>query len=112
MPLAISPTKAAHKSKPGQKFANSSDSAFAVAEINAYIAIRDELLDEAEKLRTAAKLDSVTVANDFVQGCLRPARELYTAQSLAESDAARQRKRCDAVRDRIAKLRAAIVQRR
>ena len=77
----------------------------AIAEINAYIAIRDELFAEAEQLRTPAKLASATVANDVVQGYLRPARSPYEAQSLPEPDAARERKRCEFVRGRIAQLR-------
>lgn len=77
----------------------------ASAEINAYIAIRDELFAEAEELRTPAKLASATVANDVVEGFLRPARSPYQAQSLAENDAALERKRCDFVRGRIAQLR-------
>jgi hypothetical protein len=107
MPLAISLTKSLSRS--GKKFSKAADSACAAAEINAYIAIRDELLAEAEELRTRAKLDSASVANDFVQNCLNPARRPYAAQYLPESDAARQRKRCDAVRNRIAKLLAGIV---
>ncbi len=77
----------------------------ATAEINAYIAIRDELFNEAEQLRTPAKLASVIVANDVVEGYLRPARSPYQAQSLPENDAARERKRCEFVRGRIAQLR-------
>ncbi len=77
----------------------------AIAEINAYIAIRDELFSEAEQLRTSAKLDSATVANDFVATYLRPARSPYQAQSLPETDAARERKRCQFVQGRIAQLR-------
>ena len=77
----------------------------ATAEINAYIAIRDELFNEAEQLRTPAKLASATVANDVVEGFLRPTRSPYQAQSLGENDAARERKRCEFVRGRIAQLR-------
>jgi hypothetical protein len=106
MPLAISLTKPLSRS--GEKFSTSADSAYAAAEINAYIAIRDELLTEAEEMRTRAKIDSASVANEFVLGCLKPARQPYGTQFLSETDAARQRKRCEAARDRIAKLRAAI----
>ncbi len=77
----------------------------AIAEITAYIAIRDDLLREAEQLRTSAKLDSATVANDFVVQYLRPARSPYEAQSLPEQDAARERSRCEFVSGRIAQLR-------
>lgn len=78
----------------------------AVEEINAYIAIRDNLLAEAEELRTRAKIDSLCVANDYVATCLRPARSPYEAQCLPAADAARERQRCEAVKFRIAKLRA------
>ena len=77
----------------------------AVTEIEAYIAIRDDLFAEAEQLRTPAKLASATVANDVVEGFLRPTRSPYAAQSLPEHDAARERKRCEFVRGRIAQLR-------
>jgi hypothetical protein len=84
-------------------------SAQALAEIAAYAAIRDELLIEAEELKTRAKLDSVTIANDFVQGCLNPARAPYQSQSLPEPEAARHRKRCQAVKKRVAELQAGAV---
>jgi hypothetical protein len=83
----------------------------AIAEINAYIAIRDGLLVEAEQIRTRAKIDSVTVANDFVMTCLKPARPPYEAQCLPEADAVSERKRCDYVRARIAELTAQIAAR-
>jgi hypothetical protein len=84
-------------------------SAYSVAEINAYIAIRDQLLDEAEKLHSAAKLASTALANDFVEGCLKPARSPYEAQCLQEMDAVRERERCEAIRIRIAELRASAI---
>jgi hypothetical protein len=83
----------------------------AVEEINAYIAIRDSLLAEAEELRTRAKLDSVCVATEYVGTWLKPARPPYEAQCLPEADAVRERKRCDAVKARISKLRAKISER-
>lgn len=79
-------------------------SAKAIAEINAYIAIRDDLLAEAEQIRTRAKIDSLVVANDFVEKCLKPARPPYEGQCLPQTEAVRERKRCDAVKDRIAEL--------
>ena len=106
--MPISLTQPPFQSKVGKKSGAPANAAFAAAEINAYIAIRDELLAEAEQSRTRAKLDSATVANDFVQNCLKPARGPYSEQCLPESDAARQRKRCETARDRIAKLRAVI----
>lgn len=78
----------------------------ASAEINAYIAIRDDLLAEAEEVPTCAKLDSVAVANDFVESCLQSPRPAYKAQHLPPAEAIREHKRCEEVRDRIVKLRA------
>src|SRR6266550_9354600 len=99
MPLAISSTIPAAKPKARTAITISSafGSAYSVAEINAYIAIRDQLLAEAEEVPTSAKLASTGLANDFVQGCL-PARSPYEAQCLPEADAIRERKRCEAVR--------------
>ena len=106
MPLAISSTKPANReSRPAPTFTPEFGSAYSVAEINAYIAIRDQLLDEAEQVHTTAKLASTALANDFVDGCLKPGRTPYEAQCLSEEDAVRERKRCKAVRDRIAELR-------
>lgn len=107
MPLAISSTLPAAKWKPQAvpTLTSAFGSAYSVAEINAYIAIRDQLLAEAEGKRTAAKLASTTLANDFVEGCLKPARSPYEAQCLPEEDAIRERKRCESVRLRIAQLR-------
>lgn len=76
----------------------------AIAEINAYIAIRDDLLNEAEQIRTRAKIDSLTVANNFVATCLKPVRPPYQAQCLPEAEAVRERKRCEAVTIRIREL--------
>jgi hypothetical protein len=84
---------------------NSAPSKHVVDEINAYIAIRDGLMVEAEQMRTHAKLNSVMVANDFVETCLKPARPAYKAQHLREADAVRERKRCQAVKARVAELR-------
>lgn len=79
---------------------------YGAEEINAYITIRDQLLEEAEKSRTPSKLDSVIVANNFVAGCLQLARSPYEAQCLPEAIAQRERKRCDAVSNRVTILRA------
>ena len=110
MPLAINSTKPATKPESRRSTTTLSSafgSAYSVTEINAYIAIRDQLLAEAEEVRTKAKLSSTALANDFVLGCLQPMRSPYEAQCLPETDAVRERKRCEAVRDRIAQLRAA-----
>jgi hypothetical protein len=106
MPLAIISTKSAKReSKPTSIIASEFGSVYSVAEINAYIAIRDQLLDEAEKLHTTEKVASTALANDFVEGCLRPARSPYEAQCLPESEAASERKRCEAARERLTELR-------
>ena|ERR1700736_5672856 len=97
MHVAIGATKATYE--PNR-------SKYIVDEINAYIAIRDGLMVEAEQLRTYAKLDSVIVANEFVETCLKPPRPAYKAQHLPEADAVLERKRCQAVKARVAELRA------
>ena len=79
---------------------------YAVDEINAYIAIRDNLLAEVEATATSANLRRLILANDFVQASLKPARSPYEAQCLPETDAVRERQRCEAVRNRIAQLRS------
>ena len=81
-----------------------SSSKQAVAKINAYIAIRDILLVEAKEVTTRARLDRLTIANEFVETCLRPPRSPYEAQCLAEIDAIRERKCCASVEVRIAEL--------
>jgi 3-deoxy-D-arabino-heptulosonate 7-phosphate (DAHP) synthase len=107
MPLELISTKPAKReSKPNPSVTPDFGSVYSVAEINAYIAIRDELLDEAEKLHTSTKIVSTALANDFVDGCLKPARSPYETQCLPESDAVRERKRCEAVRERLAELRS------
>src|SRR5438874_2091817 len=108
MPLAISSAISATKSESRRSTTTLSPefgSAYSVAEINAYIAIRDQLLAEAEEFHTSTKLASTALANDFVEGCLKPARAPYEAQCLQESDAIQERKRCAVVRDRISELR-------
>jgi hypothetical protein len=111
MPLAISSTlpAAKGKSRSTPTVTPTFGSAYSVAEINAYIAIRDQLLAEAEKLHSTAKIASTALANDFVEGCLKPARSPYEAQCLPEEDAIRERKRCKSVRERIAQLRNSAV---
>jgi hypothetical protein len=80
-------------------------SSYAIGEINAYIAIRDELLLEAEETATSSKLDSLTIANDFVDACLTPSRAPYELQSLPKGDAKQERQRCRDIKSRIATLR-------
>jgi hypothetical protein len=91
--------------KPPRGSTKAVDSQYAVNEINAYIAIRDNLLAEAEATTTSANLRRLSLANHFVQSCLKPAsRSPYKAQYLPERDADRERKRCAAVKIRIAEL--------
>ena len=110
MPLAISSALplAKPESRSTPDFNASFGSVYSVAEINAYIAIRDQLLAEAEELHSNAKLASTALANDFVEGCLKPARSPYEAQCLPELDAVHERKRCAVVRDRIEQLRKTV----
>src|SRR4051794_19620492 len=109
MPLALISTKAAKREiRPNPVITSDFGSVYSVAEINAYIAIRDQLLDEAEKLHSTAKVASTALANDFVEGCLKPGRSPYEAQCLSESDAIRERQRCEAVRDRLTELRESV----
>jgi hypothetical protein len=76
----------------------------AVAGINAYIAIRDMCLAEAEKSTTDATLSRVCMANEVVATCLKSARSPYEAQHLPETDAVHERERCEAAKIRIAEL--------
>jgi hypothetical protein len=92
------------KSRTTSTLSSKFGSAYSIAEINAYIAVRDQLLAEAERLHTSAKIASAVLANDFVEGCLQPARSPYDAECLPETDADRERKRCAAVRERITQL--------
>jgi hypothetical protein len=81
-------------------------SSYVVDEINAYVAIRDISLAEAEKEPSSVNLERARIANDFVENCLKPARPPYEAQHLPETDAARERGRCQAVKVRLSLLRA------
>ncbi len=76
----------------------------AVAEINAYIAIRDIYLAEAEEVASDATLYRAGVANDLVATCVKPARSPYEAQHLPEAEAVRERARCETVKARLAEL--------
>jgi hypothetical protein len=106
MPVTISSPKARTSTKsqsaPARQRHTSSD--YVIGEINAFIAIRDELLVEAEEAKTASKLESLIVANNFVESVLTPARSPYDVQFLPEPDARRERKRCDEIKRRAADL--------
>ena len=75
-------------------------------EIHAYIAARDISLAEAERHASDMTLNRAFLANQLVENSLRPARSPYQAQCLPEADAARERKRCENAKIRIAQLRA------
>jgi hypothetical protein len=81
-------------------------SSYVTDEINAYVAIRDISLAEAEKIINPVNLERVRIANEFVENCLKPARPPYGAQHLPAADAVRERMRCEAVKVRLALLRA------
>jgi hypothetical protein len=106
MPLSISSpaSRTQAKTRPAQK-QEREKSDYIIGEINAFIAIRDELLVEAEEAKTSSKLDSLLIANNFVESCLTPARSPYDVQFLPEPAAKRERKRCDEVKRRIENLR-------
>ena len=80
----------------------------AFSEIDAYIALRDRLVAKAESVCTDSNLDRAAGANEFVENCVRPARSPYEAQHLPEAEAARERKRCEAVKLRLARLRSTL----
>jgi hypothetical protein len=103
VPSPKSPTR-----KRPSKAANAGaiSSKYAIEEIAAYIVIRDGLLADAERTTTSESLRRASIANDFVENCLQPARSPYQAQSLPQLDAARERQRCENVKLRIAKLSA------
>ena len=108
MPLTVSSPsgKTTGKSRPEQK--RQPNSEYVIGEINAFIAIRDELLAEVEEQKNRSKLDSLIVANNFVETCLTPARSPYEVQVLPESAAKRERKRCEEINRRVADLRGQI----
>ena len=76
----------------------------AVAEIAAYVAIRDRYLAEAEENPTEDALHRARIANDLVRSYVKPARSPYQAQYLPEADAVIERKRCEIAQGRIAAL--------
>ena len=77
-----------------------------LSEIYAFIAARNLLLREVEENTTEVNLRRATAANEFAENCLRPARSPYQAQALPEAEAARERQHCQAVKMRLAELRA------
>jgi hypothetical protein len=90
------------------QLARRSENSHATAEIGAYIEIRDRALADAERTHNEEMLTRVETANAFVLACLTPARSPYQSQHLSEEDAARERKRCEAVKMRIERLRSTL----
>lgn len=80
----------------------------ASAEIHAYIAARDIALAEAERDASDLTLNRAFLANQMVEICLKPARGPYRAQALPETEAGRERRRCQATSARLTQLRAAL----
>ena len=107
--MHFNPASLRHSGAP--KPANSwrRNSSQATAEIHAFIATRDLALAEAERHVSNSTLNRAFLANELVQSCLAPARSPYDAQSLADSEAHAERKRCDAVSRRLAQLRVCSV---
>ena len=109
MPLTIkSPTGRTTAKTARSKQPQHQKSEYIIGEINAFIAIRDELLAEVEEAKNASKLHSLLVANNFVETCLTPARSPYDVQFLPEPDAKRERKRCEQVKRRVADLQESL----
>lgn len=108
MALAIkSPQRTARTSHhPNHPTARDQASHDPADEINAYIAVRDGLLEEAEQETTELAIERLVAANQFVANCLQPARLPYIRQCLPDIEAARELKRCQAVASRITTLRA------
>ncbi len=108
MDLATSPrsrTARAHP-KPDQTSARYQAGQSAADEINAYIAVRDSLMEEAKREMTEAAVQRLILANRFVANCLQSTGELYLSQCLPETEAVRERERCQAIDTQIGRLRA------
>ena len=82
------------------------DSDCGAVEIHSYLAARNLLLREAEQNTTEANLRRAAAANEFAENCLRSNQFPYQAQGLPEIEAARERQHCQAVKLRLAELRA------
>ena len=62
-------------------------------------------LAEAERQTSDMTLNRAFLDNQLVENYLQPARSPYQAQFLPEAEAIRERKRCEAVKARVAQLR-------
>ena len=99
-------TKAKSQAKLGpSKVTEPGSSAYIIEEINTFIAIRDYLLTAAEASKTQEQINRASLANEVVETCLSPPRHPYEAQFLPEADAIRERRRCQAAKSRISKLK-------
>jgi hypothetical protein len=101
-------TRTTHSAKPAARPAAPPDNRAVMEEIFSFIAVRDLLLAEAEELTTEASLHRVWMANEFAERCLEPSRPPYQAQSLPEAEALFERRRCKAVKLRLAELRSRV----
>ena len=104
-------SSASHASPPQSEFKSArmvaqKSSQKAIEEINSYIAIRDGLLAQAEKVPTSEALRRAGLANELVGNYLQAARSPYEGQALPEADARRERERCAVVKARLAALAA------
>jgi len=103
-------TKSRSQSRLGSSKVNEpASSPDVIGEINTFIAIRDDLLIDAEASKTRERISRASLANEVVETCLRPPRHPYEAEFLPEADAIRERQRCQVARSRITKLRASTV---
>jgi hypothetical protein len=73
-------------------------------EIQAYAAIRNLLLSDAEVTTSIESLRRAAIANELVESCLRPPRSPWQAEYLEPREAACERERCCAAKMRIAAL--------
>jgi len=98
-----------NKEKPASESATvtgSKPAQYILNEINAYIAIRDMRIATAEQDATPENLRQATLANDFVELCLKRPQEVYAAQYLPEASASFERERCATIKALIGALKA------
>ena len=73
-------------------------------EIEAYEAIRDFLLNDAEVTASLESLRRAAIANELIESCLQPPRSPWQAQCLEPRQATRELERCCAAQMQIAAL--------
>ena len=76
-----------------------------LAELHAFFAARNLILREAEENTTELNLRRAAAANDFAESCLPSEAWNGNRCTLSVAEAAQERKRCQAVRVRLAELR-------